>query len=157
MCGSLCYICFFCFLALFLLVLFTSYLIFFNYFCSFTVQSLPPSWSALPQFLIPFLLPTVSKRMFHFTSPPGLHTPGASSLQGQAHLLPLRPDQAVLCCMCVGGLRPAHVCCLVGGSGSERSPGSRLVETAGLPMGLPSSSPSSSFPLIQSQGSLTSV
>jgi hypothetical protein len=40
---------------------------------------------------------------------------------------------------------------------SERSQGSGLVETAGLPMGLPSFSVSSSLSLIQPQGSLTSV
>jgi hypothetical protein len=34
--------------------------------------------------------------------------------------------------------------------------GSGLVETAALPMGLPSSSTSSSFSLVQPQGSLTS-
>jgi hypothetical protein len=39
----------------------------------------------------------------------------------------------------------------------ERSQGSRLVETAALPMGSSSSSASSSFPLIRSQGSLASV
>jgi hypothetical protein len=47
--------------------------------------------------------------------------------------------------------------CLVGGSVSERSQGSRLVETAGLPMGSFSSLASSSFSLIQQQGSLISV
>ena len=73
------------------------------------------------------------------------------------HLLPLRPDPTVLCCICVGSLGLARLCCLVGGSVSERSQGSRLVETAGLPMGLPSSSASSSFSLIQSQESPASV
>jgi hypothetical protein len=73
------------------------------------------------------------------------------------HLLLLRPDQVVLCCICVRGLVSAGVCCLVGDSVSERSQGSRLVETAGLPLGLPSSSASSSFYLIRPQGSLVSV
>jgi hypothetical protein len=40
---------------------------------------------------------------------------------------------------------------------SERSQGSKLVETAGLPMGSPSSTTSSSLSLIQPQGSLASV
>ena len=53
------------------------------------------------------------------------------------HLLSLRPDQTVLCCICGGGLISANVCCLVGGSVSERSWGSKLVETAGLPMRSP--------------------
>ena len=54
------------------------------------------------------------------------------------HLLPMRPDKAVLCCVYVGGLRPAHVCCLVDCSVSERSQGSGLVEIAGFPMELSS-------------------
>jgi hypothetical protein len=33
------------------------------------------------------------------------------------------------------GLRPAHLCCLVGGSVSACSQGCGLIETAGLPMG----------------------
>jgi hypothetical protein len=48
-------------------------------------------------------------------------------------------------------------CCLVGGSVSERSQWSRLVETDGLPMGPPFSSASSSLSLIQPQGSFMSV
>ena len=51
------------------------------------------------------------------------------------HLLPLSPDQAVLCCIYVRGLLSAGIYCLVGGSVSERSQGSRIVDTAGLPMG----------------------
>ena len=51
----------------------------------------------------------------------------------------------------------AGVCCLVGGPVSESSQGFRLVETAGLPMGSPSSTTSSSLSLVQPQGSLTSV
>ena len=72
--------------------------------------------------------------------------PRVSSYLGLVHLLSLRPDQAVLCCICVRGLISASVCCLVG------SQGSRLVETADLPMGLPSSSTSSSLSVIQPQG-----
>ena len=40
---------------------------------------------------------------------------------------------------------------------SDKSQGSRSVETVGLPMGPPSSSASSSFSPIQPQGSLVSV
>ena len=69
------------------------------------------------------------------------------------HLLWLDPDPAILCCICVGGLILAGVCCLVVVPVSERSPGSRLIETAGPITGLPSSSASSSFLLIQPQGS----
>jgi hypothetical protein len=35
--------------------------------------------------------------------------------------------------MCVGGLISAGLCCLFGGPIFERSQGSRLIETAGLP------------------------
>jgi hypothetical protein len=48
------------------------------------------------------------------------------------HLLSLRPDQAVLYCIFVGGLISAGLCCLVGGSVSERSPGARSFEITGL-------------------------
>ena len=41
------------------------------------------------------------------------------------HLLSLRSDLAVLCCICVRSLISAGVCCLVGGSVSERSQESR--------------------------------
>jgi hypothetical protein len=44
---------------------------------------------------------------------------------------------SLLLYVCARGLGPASKCCLVGGSVSERSQESRLVETAGLPMGLP--------------------
>jgi hypothetical protein len=37
------------------------------------------------------------------------------------HILLLRPDQAVLYCICVRGLISAGVCCLVGCSVAERS------------------------------------
>jgi hypothetical protein len=82
---------------------------------------------------------------------------GLKSLKGWVLLLSLRPDQAVLCCICVRGLISAGVCCLVGGSVSERSWGSRLVEAASLSIWSPSSSASSGFSLIQPQGSLASV
>jgi hypothetical protein len=48
----------------------------------------------------------------------------------------------------VGRLGPAPVCCLVGGSVSQSSLGSRLVETASIHMGSPSSFASSFHPLI---------
>ena len=54
-------------------------------------------------------------------------------------------------CVCVwggAGIGLGHECCLVGGPVSERSLGSVLFETDGLPMGLPSSSASSSLSLI---------
>jgi hypothetical protein len=74
---------------------------------------------------------------------------GASSLTEAKSFSPLLY-------MCQG-LISAGVCCLVGGSVSKRSWGSRSVKTAGLPIGFPSSSASSSFSLIQPQGSGASV
>jgi hypothetical protein len=59
--------------------------------------------------------------------------------------------------MCPWSLGPSNVCCPVVGSVCVRSQRARLVETADLPMGLPSSSASSSFSLIQPQGSIISV
>ena len=73
------------------------------------------------------------------------------------YLLTLKPDQAVLYCICVRGLVSASICSLVGGSVSKGTWKSRLVETDDCPMGLPSSSTTSSLSLIQPQGSLTSV
>ena len=71
----------------------------------------------------PISPPPVSKRMP--STPAPARPPYSLGLKSlEAHLLPLRPDQAVLCCICVGGLRPAHECCLVGGSVSESSQGS---------------------------------
>lgn len=73
------------------------------------------------------------------------------------HLFWLNPNHAVLCCVCVGSLISLGVCCLVGCTVFERSQGSRWIETAGSPKGKPSSSASSSFFLIQPQGSAASV
>lgn len=73
------------------------------------------------------------------------------------HLLSLRPGQAVLCCMCVQSLISANICCLVGGSVFEGSQRFRLSEIAGLLMGLPTSSASSSLSLVQAQRSQDSV
>ena len=64
----------------------------------------------------------------------------------------MNTDLAVIYYMCVGGLISAGVYCLVGGPVFERSQESRLIENAGPPTRLPSSSASSSFLLIQSQG-----
>jgi hypothetical protein len=110
----------------------------------------------------PIPTPTVFKRRFPPLSPhppSRLPTPWTlKAFQSQAHLLPLMPDQPVLCCICVGDLLPASVCYwLVAQCLRELRQGSRLVEMAGLPMGLPSSSTSSSLSLIQPQRSLTSV
>jgi hypothetical protein len=71
------------------------------------------------------------------------------------HLLRLIPDVAVLC-ICVEGLIAAGVCCLVGDPMPRRFWGSRLIETTVL-TGLTSSLASSSFSLIQPQGSAGSV
>jgi hypothetical protein len=57
----------------------------------------------------------------------------------------MNTDPEVLYCMCIGGLMSAGVCCLFGGPVFERSWGSRLIETAGPPAGLPFSSSSFTF------------
>jgi hypothetical protein len=61
---------------------------------------------------------------------------------------------AVLCCICVGCIIWAGVCCLVSDPMMKRSPSSRLTEISGPHTGLPSSSASFSFSLIQPQGSV---
>jgi hypothetical protein len=86
----------------------------------------------------------------------GVHPHPASPLHSLGPQVSRGPDQAVLCYICVMGIRPTHICSLVGGSVSERSQRSGLVETAGLHIGLPSSSASSSLSLIQPQVSPTS-
>ena len=85
------------------------------------------------------------------------HSLGPQVSQGLGTTSPTqaRPGTPLLY-MCLAP-RPGHKCCLVGGLVSERSQEFRLVETAGLPIGLPSSSPSSSLILIQPQESTTSV
>jgi hypothetical protein len=77
------------------------------------------------------------------TRPPYSLVPSVSWRLGASSL---SPDPTVLCCMHVGGLMSAGVCCLVGGPVSEKSHGSRLVETDGSTTGSPSSLASSSFP-----------
>jgi hypothetical protein len=70
------------------------------------------------------------------------HSLGPQVSQGVGHfsLTLARPGRSLLYMY-----EAACICSLVDGSVSERSQESRLVETAGLPMGLPSSSASSSF------------
>ena len=61
-----------------------------------------------------------------FATPPDLATPwGLKSLEGKVHLLSLSQELVVFCCICVGSLISAGVCCLVGGSVSEQSWGSK--------------------------------
>ena len=76
-----------------------------------------------------------------------LHPPwGLKSLEDQAHILPVRPDQAILCYMCVRVLQPALACCLAGGSVSESFQAPILVDTTCIP------SASSILPLIHHRG-----
>ena len=72
------------------------------------------------------------------------------------HLLSLRPDQEVLCCIYARRLISVSICCLIGDTVSE-SQRSWFVETVVLSMELPSSSTSSILSLIQTQGSLNLV
>jgi hypothetical protein len=66
----------------------------------------------------------------------------------------MNTDPEVLCCMCVGSLISAGVCCLFGGSVSERSQGSKLIETTGPPTESPFSSASFSLPQFNSRAQL---
>jgi hypothetical protein len=112
--------------------------------------------STLPQFFIPFLLPPyLQGEVPTLARPPHSLMPQVSQGLGTSSPTESRPGNP--CCIYVRGLGPAPVCCLVNGSVSEWSHGSRLVEIVGLPMKLPSSSGSFSLSLIQPQGSLTSV
>lgn len=82
-----------------------------------------------------------------------LHPPwGLKSLEDQAHILPVRQDQAILCYMCVRVLQPALACCLAGGSVSGSFQASILVDTTGIPMGSLFPSASSILPLIHHRG-----
>jgi len=65
--------------------------------------------------------------------------PGASSLWGLGASSLTDPRLGVLCCLWVGGLSSDGVCWLIGDPVSKRSQGSRFIETAGPPTGLPSS------------------
>ena len=123
-------------------------------FCFYFIQyNHCPLQIPLPQFLIPFFFP-LSPRGCPPTRPPYTLGPQISRELGTSSPTEARPSNPLLY-LYWGGLRPALVCCLVDGSASGRSQDSGLVDTAGLSMG-PSSSASSSLPLIQPQGSLTS-
>ena len=117
------------------------------------LQILFPFWSTLWLFHISYLLPAPCLHE-DVTTPHRHPTRWLNSLGPPSSLTEPRPDRlAVLWCICVGVLILGGVCYLVGGLVSERSWGSRLIETAGSPTGLPSSSASSSSSLIQPQGS----
>jgi hypothetical protein len=113
----------------------------------------PPSQPLPISYLFPSCLLENVPKLYVPTSPDLPTFWGLKSLKDLVHILSLRPDQTVLCCIYARGLISACVYCLVGGSVSERSLGSRSVETAGLPIGMSSSSASSRFSPIQSQES----
>jgi hypothetical protein len=92
----------------------------------------------------------------HSTRSPHSLGPPVSWGLGIYHLW-MNTDPDVLCCICFGGLISAVVCCLFGGPVFERSRGTRLIENAGPPIVLPSSSISPCFSLHQPQGSASSV
>ena len=135
---------------------------FFNFFLQSRLHPpyhLPPPTHCFPSHTSPHPLSPrgCPHPQLHQTSP----FPGAPSLLKIrcifSHWVQIRQFSAVYVCVWGGGLISDGVCCLVGGLVSERSWGSKSVETASLPMGLPSSSASSSFFPIQPQGSLASV
>lgn len=131
---------------------FYQFLTFYFFFCLNYFMYLHSSYCSpilLLQFLTPFPLPLSFEKV---SSPTCIPFPLClQSLQDQVHLLQLRPVQAVLCNICVelggvGWLETASVCFLIGGSISGTSWGLLgLVGTAGLPIGSPYSSASSSF------------
>jgi hypothetical protein len=122
------------------------------YFYSPVITTLPVCPPTVPDPIPPT---PVSKRMPPTLQPPIIpsHSLELQVSQGLSTSSFTEGGQAVLCCICVGSLRPASVCCLVSDSVSQRSQGSGLVEIAGLPMGLPFSSSSSTLSLIQPQRS----
>jgi hypothetical protein len=77
-----------------------------------------------PHRLLPLPLPFASERV------PSTSFPGALNLYRIRKILSLRPDKTVLCYICAGSHRPAHVCSLVGNVVSGRSQGSRLGTTS---------------------------
>jgi hypothetical protein len=86
---------------------------------------------------------------------PDLYTPLVlQSLEALVHHLWMNTDQEVLYCMCVGDLISTSVCSLFGGPMFERSWGSRFIEMAGPPKGLPFSSASFSLPQFNNWGQL---
>lgn len=125
---------------------------FFNYsIIFFTPQSSSPSQSTLRPFPIPFLLHSCLKDDVltnnHTTSPLCFLGPQVSQGFATSSVSENRLDIPLLY-----RCQQPNICWLAGGSVFESSPGSRLVEIAGLSMGSPSSSPSPSFPLIQGEG-----
>lgn len=73
-----------------------------------------------------FFLPCLQEDALPNSSPPDLPmTRAPKSLYGSVNLLSLRPDQAVICCICARGLGPTSVRCWVGSSVSEKSQGSQ--------------------------------
>jgi hypothetical protein len=106
-----------------------------------------PYFIPLPPIFIPYLLPThlsphgylpPTPSTLNSLGPPVSWGLGPISLNEHRHLSPL----LYMCCYKCHHLRSVGVCCLVGGPVSERSQGSRLIETAGSPTGLPFSSAS---------------
>jgi hypothetical protein len=140
------------------------YFYLFYYIFNFALQILFPSWSTLDCFpshtssLHPCLQKDVPTPLLSHASPllplqtSKLPEPAVSWGLGESSLTESRP--AVICYKCVGDLISVCVSYLVGGPVSERSWGSRLIETV---TGLPSSLASSRFSLIQPQGSAASL
>ena len=103
-----------------------------------------PLLISLPTFFIPFFLPCVSKRIFSHAKPPYSLGPQVIPGLGTSSPTEVRQGSPQLH-MCQGPR--ISLCMLPNWWLSERSQGSWLVETAGLPMELPSSSASSCLSL----------
>jgi hypothetical protein len=124
----------------------------------FTVQILSPSHFTLQLFHIPHLLHSCLQEdtltPTHPTRPPNSLRPQVSLQLGASSLTESRPNRSLLY-MC---WEANIIWCMLSGWWLSvwEIPGVRLIETAGPPRGSPSSA-SSSFLLIQPQGSPASV
>ena len=121
-------------------------------FLKFTFQMLSPSKLPLPEFFIPFLLPFASEGCSPTHTPAPHLTPCHPSSLGHQVSTELGTSspsdtRQVLYYKCTRGHRPAHICSLVSGLVSGSSHESRLVDTVGLSMRLPSPSAPSILPL----------
>jgi hypothetical protein len=98
------------------------FFLYYNY--SYIFFNSPAIASFLPPLTVPQLIPSPHSLREDVLppTPPKFTTPWA--LRGLVTSSPTEARQGNPLLLCVGGLRPAGVCCLVGGlSVSERSPG----------------------------------
>ena len=110
----------------------------------FTSQMVPSSQPLLEEFFSPSLLPFTSERESPCRHPPSLGHQVSTRLGTSS---PTEARQGSPSATYVPGTSGQPICSLVGGLVSRCSEGSRLVDTVGLPMGLPFPSAPSILPL----------